>query len=131
MLKGIEVTEDSLSLDVIDDVCKGPGHFLGHAQTLALMNSEYLYPGLLDRDSRDEWERKGARDIREAARERARKVLAENWPEVIPGALEAANRRSRTRDREGKEWEVSLDLGGGWTSINNIRREKTRNRSDT
>src|SRR3546814_8157732 len=54
MLKGIEVTEESLSLDVIDDVCKGPGHFLGHAQTLALMNSEYLYPGLLDRDSRDE-----------------------------------------------------------------------------
>src|SRR3546814_11984298 len=76
MLKGIEVTEESLSLDVIDDVCKGPGHFLGHAQTLALMNSEYLYPGLLDRDSRDDWERKGARDIREAARERARKVLA-------------------------------------------------------
>src|SRR3546814_7991831 len=38
MLKGIEVTEESLSLDVIDDVCKGPGHFLGHAQTLALMN---------------------------------------------------------------------------------------------
>src|SRR3546814_8591093 len=82
MLKGIEVTEESLSLDVIDDVCKGPGHFLGHAQTLALMNSEYLYPGLLDRDSRDDWERKGARDIREAARERARKVLAEHWPEV-------------------------------------------------
>src|SRR3546814_6321927 len=57
------------------------------------MNSEYLYPGLLDRDSRDDWERKGARDIREAARERARKVLAEHWPEVIPGDLDAEIRR--------------------------------------
>jgi trimethylamine--corrinoid protein Co-methyltransferase len=93
MLKGIEVTEESLSLDVIDEVCKGPGHFLGHAQTLALMNSEYLYPGLLDRDSRDDWERKGARDIREAARARARKVLAEHWPEVIPEDLDAEIRR--------------------------------------
>src|SRR3546814_19342242 len=89
MLKGIEVTEESLSLDVIDDVCKGPGHFLGHAQTLALMNSEYLYPGLLDRDSRDDWERKGARHIRDTARERARKVLAKPWPEVNPGDLAA------------------------------------------
>src|SRR3546814_15472943 len=33
MLKGIEVTEESLSLDVIDDVCKGPGHFLGQDRT--------------------------------------------------------------------------------------------------
>jgi len=93
MLKGIEVTEQSLSLDVIDEVCKGPGHFLGHAQTLALMNSEYLYPSLLDRDSRDDWERKGSRDIREAARDHARKVLAEHWPEAIPQDLDAEIRR--------------------------------------
>lgn len=93
MLKGIEVTEESLSLDVIDDVCKGPGHFLGHAQTLALMNSEYLYPSLLDRDTRDDWERKGARDLREAARAHARKVLAEHWPQVIPEDLDHDIRR--------------------------------------
>lgn len=93
MLKGIEVTEESLSLDVIDEVCRGPGHFLGHPQTLSLMNSEYLYPSLLDRDNRDDWERKGARDIREAARDRARKVLTEHWPEVIPEGLDAEIRR--------------------------------------
>ncbi len=93
MLKGIEVTEESLSIAVIDDVCKGPGHFLGHAQTLALMNSEYLYPSLLDRDNRDDWEQKGARDIREAAREKARKVLAEHWPQPISPDLDAELRR--------------------------------------
>ena len=93
MLKGIEVTEESLSIEVIDEVCKGPGHFLGHAQTLSLMNSEYLYPALLDRDSRDDWEMKGARDIREAARERARKVLAEHWPQAIPADQEAEIRQ--------------------------------------
>ncbi len=93
MLKGIEVTEESLSIGVIDDVCKGAGHFLGHPQTLALMNSEYLYPSLLDRDNRDDWEMKGARDIREAARERARKVLAEHWPQAIPSDLDAEIRR--------------------------------------
>jgi trimethylamine--corrinoid protein Co-methyltransferase len=57
------------------------------------MNSEYLYPRLLDRDTRDDWERKGARDIREAARDHARRVLAEHWPEVIPEDLDNDIRR--------------------------------------
>ena len=53
----------------------------------------YLYPKLLDRDSRDDWESKGGRDIREAARDHARKVLAEHWPEVIPADLDDEIRR--------------------------------------
>lgn len=93
LLKGIEVTDEALSVEVIDEVCKGPGHFLGHAQTLSLMNSEYLYPQLLDRDSRDDWEQKGAKDIRAAAREHARRVLAEHWPAVIPPDLDADLRK--------------------------------------
>jgi trimethylamine--corrinoid protein Co-methyltransferase len=93
LVKGIEVSDEALSIEVIDQVCKGPGHFLGHPQTLALMNSEYLYPHLMDRDSRDDWEAKGARDIREAARAHARRVLAEHWPQVIPPELDADLRR--------------------------------------
>src|SRR3546814_14370361 len=104
MLKGIEVTEESLSLDVIDDVCKGAGHFLGHAQTLALMNSEYLYPGLFDRDRRDDWERTGARDIREAARETARKVLAQHRPGGVPGHPAAA--QPGHAPRMAKTWQT-------------------------
>lgn len=89
MLRGIEVTDATLSLDVIDEVCRGPGHFLGHAQTLKLMNSEYLYPQVMDRDSRDDWTEKGSHDVREAARAHARKVLAEHWPQAIPPEVEA------------------------------------------
>jgi trimethylamine--corrinoid protein Co-methyltransferase len=93
MLRGIEVSDETLSLDVIDEVCKGPGHFLGHPQTLKLMNSEYLYPRLMDRDTRDDWEGKGAKDIRQAAREAAARILTEHWPEVIPADLDAELRR--------------------------------------
>ncbi|MGF1611050.1 MAG: trimethylamine methyltransferase family protein [Kiloniellales bacterium] len=93
LVKGVEVSDEALSIEVIDEVCKGPGHFLGHPQTLALMNSEYLYPTLMDRDSRDDWEAKGGRDIREAARAQARRVLAEHWPQVIPPDLDAELRR--------------------------------------
>ncbi len=93
LTRGIEVNEETLSLDVIHEVCTGPGHFLGHAQTLALMNSEYLYPALFNRQSRDDWEAAGAQDARAAANARARAILAEHWPQPIPADLDRDLRR--------------------------------------
>jgi len=84
LARGIEVTEETLSVAVIDEVCAGAGHFLGHPQTLALMSSEYLYPALFDRRDRDDWEADGAADIRAAAKARAAEILDGHWPEVIP-----------------------------------------------
>ena len=93
LTRGIEVNEETLSLDVIHEVCTGAGHFLGHAQTLALMNSEYLYPALFNRQNRDDWEAAGALDARAAANARARAILAEHWPQPIPADVERELRR--------------------------------------
>ena len=71
LVKGIEVTEEALSLDVIDEVCRGEGHYLGHPQTLELMNREYYYPHTADRRTRQDWEKDGSPDMRELARRRA------------------------------------------------------------
>jgi trimethylamine--corrinoid protein Co-methyltransferase len=49
MLRGIEVTDETLSFETIREVVHNPGHFLGHPQTLSLMESEFLYPGVSDR----------------------------------------------------------------------------------
>ncbi|MEP6068145.1 MAG: trimethylamine methyltransferase family protein, partial [Paracoccaceae bacterium] len=55
-VRGIEVTEDSVSVETMRQTClEGPGHFLGSAQTLALMQTEYVYPTLADRTSPKEW----------------------------------------------------------------------------
>ncbi len=93
LIRGIEVTKETLSLDVIHEVCTGPGHFLGHPQTLALMNSEYLYPALFNRQTRDDWEAAGAMDARAAANARARTILAEHWPQPISPDLDRELRR--------------------------------------
>ena len=93
VVRGSEVTEETLSLDVIDQVCRGEGHFLGHAQTLGLMNSEYVYPEVMDRASREDWEAEGAKDMRQAAREKAREVLDSHFPQVIPPDLDGELRR--------------------------------------
>jgi trimethylamine--corrinoid protein Co-methyltransferase len=88
-VRGIEVSEDSLSVDVIRDVCTvGPGHFLGHGQTLRLMQTEYLYPEVADRSSPKEWAERGAADVLDRARARTRALLAEHYPVYIAPAVD-------------------------------------------
>jgi trimethylamine--corrinoid protein Co-methyltransferase len=55
-VRGIEVNDDTISLEVIRQTClEGPGHYLGSEQTLSLMQTEYVYPELGDRTSPKEW----------------------------------------------------------------------------
>jgi trimethylamine--corrinoid protein Co-methyltransferase len=89
MVRGIEVTEETLAVDVIRQVCNGEGHFLGHPQTLSLMNTEYYYPHTADRSTRDTWESAGALDMRERAKRRARELLRTRWPTHISEQLDA------------------------------------------
>jgi trimethylamine--corrinoid protein Co-methyltransferase len=84
-VRGIEVTEDSLSLEVIAQVClDGPGHYLGNDQTLALMQKDYVYPQVANRMSPKEWVEAGRPDIVERAAARKREILSTYYPEYIP-----------------------------------------------
>ncbi|GHA43395.1 methyltransferase [Amylibacter ulvae] len=67
-VRGIEVTDDSLSLETMRDVClNGPGHYLGSDQTLNLMQRDYVYPRLGDRTSPKEWVERGKPNLIENA----------------------------------------------------------------
>jgi trimethylamine--corrinoid protein Co-methyltransferase len=92
MVRGIEVTDKSLSVDVIDAVCRGEGHYLGSQQSLELMNSEYYYPHTADRSRREEWEINGSLDMRERARQRAQQILDTHQVERIDPAIDAVIR---------------------------------------
>jgi len=83
-VRGIEVNDTTLSINTIRDVCvDGPGHYLGHGQTLDLMQREYFYPDLANRFSPKEWAELGKPDIVQLAIERKKKVLAEFFPDHI------------------------------------------------
>ncbi len=88
VLRGIEVTEETLSYHVIEEVVDGPGHYLGHGQTLELMESEYLYPGIADRTPPGVWQDNGGHDIRYAAREKVTEILSTHYPEYIEPAID-------------------------------------------
>lgn len=93
-VRGIEVTEDSVSLDAMREVCLGgPGHYLGHAQTLGLMQSEYVYPALADRTSPKEWAEIGKPDLIRKAIDRKNAIL-ESAPHLIDTATDRTIRET-------------------------------------
>jgi trimethylamine--corrinoid protein Co-methyltransferase len=96
MVRGIEVTDETLSSEVIEQVCFGEGHFLGTQQSLELMHSEYYYPHTGNRQTRDDWEAGGGRDMWEQARIKARQILQEHQAPGIPEAIDNAIREMFT-----------------------------------
>jgi len=94
ILRGIEVNDETLSYGVIEETVQGIGHYLGHPQTLALMESEFLYPELANRSSPGAWEEAGHRNIYEAAHARVHELLADYYPDYIDAATD-----TRIRER--------------------------------
>jgi trimethylamine--corrinoid protein Co-methyltransferase len=92
-IRGIEVTEDSLSIEVMRKVCiGGPEHFLGDAQTIALMQKDYVYPLVGDRGSPKEWKEQGSTDVLQRAHARVEQILAAHFPAHMDEAMDAAIR---------------------------------------
>lgn len=93
-IRGVECDADSLSVETIRDVClNGPGHYLGHAQTLARMQKDYVYPLIGDRTSPKEWVEQGSTDALTRARRKTAEILRSYHPTHIDPALDAAIRR--------------------------------------
>jgi len=93
-VRGIEVDDDTLSFEVIKDVVHGAGHFLGHEQTISRMESDYFYPLIGDRDSPNNWEEAGSKDIRERAKERTREILLVHYPTHISEEMDVTLREN-------------------------------------
>jgi trimethylamine---corrinoid protein Co-methyltransferase len=89
-VRGIEVTEDSVSIETIRDVClNGPGHYLGHGQTMELMETEYLYPKFGDRTTPKVWAELGRADILDRAIEEKRTLLESHYPGHLDWVIDA------------------------------------------
>jgi len=94
-VRGIEVTDDSLSVEAVRQVCiEGPGHFLGHPQTLELMEKDYVYPDVADRTSPKEWLEQGSTNVVQRARKRTQEILASHYPHHIDPDVDARIRQN-------------------------------------
>lgn len=92
-IKGIDVSDASLSLETMRKVClDGPGHYLGSDQTLQLMQKEYIYPSVGDRSSPNAWLEAGRPTVVEHAARKLASILASHYPTHIPESMDAAIR---------------------------------------
>lgn len=102
--RGIEVTPDTLAVDVIRDV--GPdGHYLYHDHTMQHFKTEFWYPNLCDRHNYEEWAAEGHQTMRERVIDRTREILATHNPspvrpqtaEAITAIMAAAENRVKNK----------------------------------
>jgi trimethylamine--corrinoid protein Co-methyltransferase len=92
-VRGIEVDDDTLSLETMRATCiGGPGHYLGSGQTLARMQTDYIYPACANRFSPKEWDEKGKPDLIEVATARKEAILSERSQARLDPATDAAIR---------------------------------------
>ena len=88
-LRGIEVSDDTIGLQAIEEAITGEGHFLGHSQTMAAMERDYVYPTLADRDPPVSWSEKGRPTMWQRANQQARAILAEADPGYLRPDLDS------------------------------------------
>ncbi|MFX0050615.1 MAG: trimethylamine methyltransferase family protein [Candidatus Hermodarchaeota archaeon] len=74
VLKGIEISDEALALDVIHEVGPG-GEFLSHPHTLKHFRSEFFLPKLFDRTDFEVFEKSEKQDIIARANEMAHEII--------------------------------------------------------
>jgi trimethylamine--corrinoid protein Co-methyltransferase len=85
-MRGVEVSDETLALDVIKEV--GPdGGYLDTKHTLEHFR-DIWYPDLFERDTYDVWKSKGGTTLAARAADRVEKILQEYQPEALPEAVE-------------------------------------------
>ncbi|ATW24965.1 trimethylamine methyltransferase family protein [Candidatus Formimonas warabiya] len=92
VLRGVEVDEDSLAIDVIKEV--GPaGNFLAHNHTAAYFRREFLIPKVSDRWNRITWNERGSLDAHARAHKIAAKILKDHRATPIDPKVQGEIRR--------------------------------------
>jgi trimethylamine--corrinoid protein Co-methyltransferase len=111
VIRGIEVDDNSIALDMIKRVGPG-GNYLMEEHTQLNFRNEHFIPKLADRNTREIWEEKGKKEMVDYAREEARRILSQHEPKPMDPSLsreidefvERVSNRS-IEDFEAAEWE--------------------------
>ena len=93
MIRGVEVSEETLAFEAMRNVITGEGHFIGETQTMEAMERDYYYPKLGDRLEPTTWAEAGAEDAWQRANREVREVLAQPEVNHIDAALDAKLRK--------------------------------------
>jgi trimethylamine--corrinoid protein Co-methyltransferase len=93
ILKGFEVNDETLALDVIRR-CGFNGSYLAQDHTRRNYRKEMYFPSLFQRQTIDDWLRAGSKNIYEVAHTRALGLLEKAGPVELPAGVDAELERA-------------------------------------
>jgi len=97
MTRGVEVNQETLALDVIDQL--GPtGNYLEHEHTIRHYR-EPFYSKLADKSPFAVWQKKGSTTMEERAAKQVDAILAKHEPEPLPADVKEAIRAIVAREQ--------------------------------
>lgn len=88
VLRGFEVTPETLAFDVIQEIFSTGANYMEHSHTLKHFREVLWEPKVSVRKNRHFWEQQGGEDLREVARRKARKILEEHYPKPLSKEVE-------------------------------------------
>ncbi len=88
VLKGEEISEETIAVDVIKQVGPVPGHFLSQPHTLKWYRKTQCVPGSADRLTYQDWMQSGKKSALDYARERMEEILSRQQKVCISESME-------------------------------------------
>jgi trimethylamine--corrinoid protein Co-methyltransferase len=82
IMKGIEVTEETLALDVAAHVGSG-GSYFGEKHTVRHFRENW-FPKLMNRGNFEQWSAQGGLSLADKANQQVRRILRQHQPEPLP-----------------------------------------------
>jgi len=86
-MKGVKVNDDTIAVDLIGNI--GPGqHYLGQKHTMTHLIDEQYIPKIANRQSYEDWQRDGSKDLWQSAKEEVKRILSTHKPLTLPEGCE-------------------------------------------
>ena len=106
--RGLEFNEENLAVDIIKKIGPG-GSYIVEPHTIKRMKTAAILTKLSDRDTRSQWQKKGAQDIHAHAMNRVKDILAKPSSTLFSDDVEA-----RIHERFTELAEGVLAMPEGW-----------------
>lgn len=120
LIEGVTMTDETLAIDLINNIGPIPGHYLSAEHTREWWQKEQFIPSVADLEPYPLWVRSGKRDALDHARERMTEILGEHSPRRLTSKQEQAlkeimnearafyRNRGEITDREWKEYQREI-----------------------
>ncbi len=125
VLEGFIFDDETLAIDLINEVGPIPGHYMAQAHTRKWWNKEDYFPQVADTESYASWVTTGKRDMLDRARDKVAEILSTHTPspltdsqedaleDVLKQARDFYRKRGVISDAEWETYLQELSLGDG------------------